>query len=123
MWPVGFGDVPNVVGLYKGERAPGEVLVLDDVLRCPGSGDLTKTQGVFRFGDAENVVRCAVGLLRRLEAGLGGEVPQLDLLETDQFFSNASFIPKKSPSLLIPFYLGGGSPLLGISQVALTQIS
>ena len=34
-----------------------------------------------------------------------------------------SFIPKKSPSLLIPFYLGGGSLLLGISQVALTQIS
>ena len=36
---------------------------------------------------------------------------------------NASFVPKKLPSLLIPFYLGGGSPLLGISQVALTQIS
>ena len=36
---------------------------------------------------------------------------------------NASFIPKKLPSLLIPFYLGGGSLLLGISQVVLTQIS
>ena len=35
----------------------------------------------------------------------------------------ASFIPEKLPSLLIPFYLGGGSPLLGISQVGLTQIS
>ena len=35
----------------------------------------------------------------------------------------ASFIPEKLPSLLIPFCLGGGSPLLGISQVALTQIS
>ena len=31
MWPVGFGDVPNVVGLCKGECAPGEVLVLDDI--------------------------------------------------------------------------------------------
>ena len=36
---------------------------------------------------------------------------------------NASFILEKSPSFLIPFYLGGGSLLLGISQVALTQIS
>ena len=32
VWPVGFGDVPNVVGLCKGECVPGEVLVLDDVL-------------------------------------------------------------------------------------------
>ena len=32
MWPVGFGDVPSIVGLCKGEHVPGEVLVLDDIL-------------------------------------------------------------------------------------------
>ena len=36
---------------------------------------------------------------------------------------NTSSITEISPSLLIPFCLGGGLPLLGISQVVLTEIS
>ena len=43
-----------------------------------------KTQGIFGFGDAENVVQCAVSLLHCLEAGIRGEVPQLNPLETAQ---------------------------------------